>query len=148
VAIWRIALAQAALCSAIFIASARAQNADEPRAWVENFFDILLNKQESEAFRLLKEETFVGHSYPGGMSHLEEQYRSARLQAGTPINVELVSTQAAGSRYIRFTYVMNGTSFPVIWYLDMYNSDNGWQLLSITFTGDSDRIWNGIEASN
>jgi hypothetical protein len=123
----------AALGLMVLAGAAQAQEANDPRRWAASIFDTLMQQNVAAAFRLLKEESFLGQQRPGGLGPLEEAMTRTVQGYGTIINYELANEARLGSTLVRLTYLVNHRVLAVQYQLVLYKAERGWNLVHVDF---------------
>jgi hypothetical protein len=125
----------AALVMVIAVAapSAAAQSSNDPKQWPTSFFDTLMKQNVAAAFRLLKEETFLGHQRAAALGPLEEAMNRAVQTYGTIVNYELAREAKVGQTMARLTYLVNHQALAVQYIMILYKAPRGWNLVHVDF---------------
>jgi hypothetical protein len=111
--------------------AAQAQEASDPRKWAAGFFDTLMQQNVAAAFRVLKEESFLGQQRPGALGPLEEAMTRTVQGYGTIINYEQANEARLGATLVRLTYLVNHRVMAVQYQMILYKGPRGWNLVHV-----------------
>ena len=133
----------AKLSLALFVAvlllatPAKAQQADDPVAWADNFLRVLVNDGPDKAATILNEETFLGQQVRTLAPILREGAQKAVNTFGTTTGFEKARENALGSRLIRLTYIVHHVHMAVQYRFFFYRTDRGWNLVGTNIEGEA-----------
>ena len=104
-----------------------------PKQIVENFFDLVVKGQISNAYDLLFIGSSIPNDKPQAVSMLKQQTASGLQMYGKILGYEFISEEKFGTSIIRYVYVLKSEKGPTEWEFYFYNPKGSWFLANVTF---------------
>ena len=110
---------------------------------VSNYFmGQILNGEVEAAYSLLSAyagidlEQFIerGKKVANDLQQLEKS-------AGKPLSFDLLETQSVGEHFYKITYLLKYDTVALIWSINYYQPDQGWNLVDVSFNGDINSLF-------
>jgi len=110
---------------------------------VSNYFMTqILNGEVEAAYSLLS--AYIGidlEQFTERGKKVASDIKRLEKSSGKPLSFDLLETQSVGEHFYKATYLLKYQSIALIWSINYYQPDKGWNLVDVSFNGDINALF-------
>jgi hypothetical protein len=112
--------------------AAQAQNTLDPKAWVEQFLNTIVEDGPEKANHILVNNSRLGARRPDKIRSYSENMRQAEEFYGTATGHEILAEKKWGESILIYLAIVKRERTPVFWRFVFYRYSSNWNLISFT----------------
>lgn len=124
-----LALLSAATCHAKSLA-----DADKVKHLADTFMQQLLKGEAEPGYSTLS--AYIGvdfEQFTARGKKLVGDLQQIETRVGKPVSYDLLATQSVKNHLLKLTYLLKYPNAAVVWELNFYQPQNGWQLVDVSY---------------
>jgi hypothetical protein len=111
------------------------QNASNPKAKADSFFQSVMKGKTDKAFETLFEGSPFAGSKSEELQRMRDDFRK-RIESADVLGFENVQERAFGKSVLKLTYVLKLDTLPLVWEFYFYKPKDAWILARVGFDED------------